>query len=192
MSNTGCIKIHWGATGRVSYAAQSTYARDWPGVEGAVRPSKCDGVMKCADCARQSSRPNEDARLRMEYAYSSGVHAGADRLLCTYCLLPGSFALDKSDPARLEVCHLRAVARFGSSSPKVLAPGHKECNAQAGDRDLLHLFGEQRDWPTLKAAQAWAGTPHRTRIPNSLPTVEAMAEGRARRPFANGTIGCGF
>lgn len=172
--------------GRVSFDAQSLYASDWTGVEGAVRPSTCNGVQRCTEHARQSSRGNADQRLRLEYAQGS-------RPVCALCLLPGSFALGMTDDARLVVSHTIAVALYGSASSKNLHASHVVCNGDAGARDLRpYVPVVVRDLPPLKAAQAWARTPHRLHVPAHLPTADDMRAARASRILPDGTVGLPF
>lgn len=187
MTLTTCTPVITTRTGgRVAFDAQSLYASDWTRVEGDTRPSFCNGAQRCTDCARQSSRGNADQRLRLEYAQGS-------RPVCALCLLPGSFALGMTDDARLVVSHTIAVARYGSASSKNLHASHVVCNGDAGTTDLrAYVPVVVRDLPPLKAAQAWARTPHRLHVPAHLPTAADMREARAARILADGTIGLPF
>lgn len=181
-----CLPVVTARTGgRVAFASMTMLADDAP-ADGARRPLHCDGVTRCSEHARQSARPSSDARLRLEYSAGS-------RPVCAMCLLPGSYALDRSDPARLVIAHTVSVAFGGSSSVVNLHAAHNACNAAAGDRDLTAFVPPvTRDLPTLAAAKAWARTPHRTHIPVALPTVQDMSDARDSRTIADGTTGLGF
>lgn len=185
MTNSLCIRVSRRTPGRVAFADLSLYASDWPGVAGAVRPTYCDGETMCAEHARQSARLNEDARLRFIYAQGS-------RPVCALCLLPGSFAFDASDVARLVISHTVSVRHYGASNARSLHASHTGCNAAAGDRDLsAYVAPVVTPWPSLKAAQAWARTPHRAWLSDSL-TAEDYAMARASRILPDGTVGLPF
>lgn len=170
---------------RKSFGSLTHFAVDYPSTDGARRPLTCTDDAKCSAHARQADRLSAPNRERFIYAQGA-------RPICAVCLLPGSFALGEHDDARLLISHTVPVALFGSHSPLNLHASHVACNAAAGDRDLRGIVAPvTKAWPSLKATQAFARTPHRRHL-GTYGTADDFARARDERILPDGTVGVGF